>query len=108
VYADKIVHGKSTAIEILDDTDLLRGIPNGAQVARYHSLAVEESTLPDTVKVLARTKDDDSVIMAVEYRPTSRQTSRQARCYGVQFHPESILTPYGKQILKNFLEVGAI
>ena len=67
-------------------------------VARYHSLAAVESTIPPELKVIART--DDGEVMAVAHR--------DFHVYGVQFHPESILTPEGKKILENFLALESL
>ena len=68
-------------------------MPNTIKVARYHSLAADESTLPDCLKVIAKTSDGE--VMAVKHR--------ELPIWGVQFHPESIMTPYGKNIIENFL-----
>lgn len=94
VYAGKLMHGKSSSIEFDGDCPLFRGCPEGMVVARYHSLAADPSTLPGCLRVVARTADGE--IMAVEHRSCS--------IYGVQFHPESILTPQGKILLENFLK----
>lgn len=69
------------------------GIPSPFTATRYHSLVVDRATLPDKFKIIAWT--DDKVIMGIEHR--------EARLYGMQFHPESIMTPVGKDLLKNFL-----
>ena len=74
---------------------IVAGMPEEAPVARYHSLAVEEGSLPECLKVTARTVEGE--IMGVMHR--------DAPIYGVQFHPESIMTPDGKQMLKNFLSL---
>ena len=66
------------------------------QAGRYHSLAVDRDTLPDNLKVIAET--DDGEVMAI--------ADEAKQIYGIQFHPESILTPKGKQILKNFLAIA--
>ena len=93
-YAKELMHGKPSQVKLDLDCPLFRGLPATIQAARYHSLAAVEDTLPDCLAVTART--DDGEVMAVQYkgRPV----------YGLQFHPESILTPMGGQILKNFLE----
>ena len=93
-YAKKLMHGKPSQVALDRSCPLFRGLPATIQAARYHSLAAVEDTLPDCLAVTART--DDGEVMAVQYkgRPV----------YGLQFHPESILTPEGRQIVKNFLE----
>ena len=90
-YAKKLMHGKQS--EIVCDTDslLFKNCPNKFLVGRYHSLAAVD--LPPCLKVTARTVDDE--VMAVEHI--------DKKIFGVQFHPESILTPQGKNILKNFI-----
>ena len=90
-YAKKLMHGKQS--EIICDTDslLFKNCPKNFLVGRYHSLAAVD--LPPCLKVTARTVDDE--VMAVEHV--------DKKIFGVQFHPESILTPQGKNILKNFI-----
>ena len=92
-YAKRLMHGKQSEIETDRDSPLFKKLPERIKVARYHSLAVDESTLPDTLKVIGRTTDGE--VMAVSHT--------EYPIYGVQFHPESILTPDGKTILKNFV-----
>ena len=72
----------------------MRGLPRPFEANRYHSLIVESSTLPDTLEVTART--EDGLIMGLRHRDYPVE--------GVQFHPESIMTPIGKDLLRNFLE----
>ena len=93
-YAKTLMHGKQSDIEIDTDCPLFKGLPEVIKGARYHSLAAVESTIPDTLRVIART--DDGEIMAVRHA--------KYQIYGVQFHPESILTPQGSVIIRNFLE----
>ncbi|RME30925.1 MAG: aminodeoxychorismate/anthranilate synthase component II [Candidatus Zixiibacteriota bacterium] len=93
-YAPKLMHGKTSEINH-DGSRLFRGIPNPFTATRYHSLVVEKETLSPEFIVTAWT--DDDVIMGIAHR--------QHPLFGVQFHPESIMTPHGKAILKNFLEV---
>lgn len=93
-YARQLMHGKQSQVTFDPDCPLFRGVPSPAPVARYHSLAADPDTLPDCLKVTARTTEGE--VMGVQHR------SRPI--YGVQFHPESILTPDGKTMLKNFLE----
>ena len=94
-YAKKLMHGKQSDITIDVSSKLFKNLPGQIKVARYHSLAVDESTLPDCLKAIGRTADGE--IMAVEHT--------EYPIYGVQFHPESILTPDGKTILKNFIKI---
>ena len=91
-YAKKLMHGKSSSVKLDGGDPLFKGLPPVIQAGRYHSLAGIESTLPDPLKIIART--DDGEIMAVCHR--------EYPVYGMQFHPESILTPEGKAIIKNF------
>lgn len=93
-YAKQLMHGKMSEVEIDTDTALFRGMKKVIEAARYHSLAAIEETVKEPLTVTARTADGE--IMAVQHR--------KYPIYGVQFHPESILTPDGKQILANFLE----
>jgi anthranilate synthase component II len=93
VRAPQVMHGKTSAIAH-DGSGIFRGIPSPMQATRYHSLVVEPASLPPSLRVTART--DDGEIMALEH------TSLPV--WGVQFHPESILTLDGKQLLRNFLE----
>lgn len=92
-YAKRLMHGKMSVVTLDTDSTIFRGMPEKIEAARYHSLAAEESSLPDTLRVTAKTEDGE--IMAVEHK--------EYPVYGVQFHPESILTPQGKTILMNFL-----
>ena len=94
-YAKKLMHGKQSDVEIDTGCPIFTGMKPVIKAARYHSLAAMEDTMPDCLKITART--DDGEIMAVMHR--------QYPIYGVQFHPESILTPDGTDILGNFLEV---
>ncbi len=93
-YAKQLMHGKQSEVSFSADCPLFAGCPKTAPVARYHSLAADADTIPDCLRITART--DDGEVMAVQHR--------NYPIYGVQFHPESILTPDGKTILKNFIE----
>ena len=95
-YAKKLMHGKQSEIICETDTPLFKNLPIRFLVGRYHSLVAESETLPADLKITARALNDNE-IMAVQHKTLP--------IYGVQFHPESILTPQGKTILKNFLEV---
>ncbi len=93
-YAKELMHGKQSQVTLDTDSRLFRGMPKVIGAARYHSLAADKSTIPPELKVTAVTEDGE--VMAVEHRSYP--------IYGVQFHPESILTPDGKTILENFLK----
>ena len=92
-YAKRLMHGKQSVVRPDPESRLFRGLPETMPVARYHSLAADEKTIPSCLKVTAVTEEGE--VMAVEHR--------EYPIYGVQFHPESILTPDGKQMLRNFL-----
>ena len=93
-YARELMHGKSAQVKLDLACPLFRGLPDTIQAARYHSLAAVENTLPESLKVTARARDGEVMAVQVRDRPV----------YGLQFHPESILTPQGGEMLKNFLE----
>ncbi len=96
-YAKTLMHGKSSMTKLDLTSPLFKGLEDTVQVARYHSLAAEEETLKGTeLTVTAATVDGE--VMAVE--------DRKNNVYGVQFHPESIMTPDGMQMIKNFLEIS--
>ena len=90
------MHGKQSVISFMNDSPLFKGIDEGAPVARYHSLAADPDTLPDCLEVTALANDGE--VMAVEHKEYS--------VYGVQFRPESIMTPQGMDILRNFLKIA--
>ena len=92
-YAKQLMHGK-TSVATLDTTSaIFKGMDEQILVARYHSLAAVRETMPECLRVIAETEDGE--IMAVAHR--------EYPIYGVQFHPESVLTPKGREILVNFL-----
>ena len=93
-YAKRLMHGKSSMIS-LDYDFIFKGLPGEISVGRYHSLSLVEDTLPESLKIISKAKDDGE-IMAVKHR--------QFNVYGLQFHPESILTPDGLTIIGNFIE----
>jgi anthranilate synthase/aminodeoxychorismate synthase-like glutamine amidotransferase len=97
VRAGRVMHGKTSLVRH-DDSELFAGIPNPMQVMRYHSLVVEPATMPEDLVVLARATDDPAEVHAVRHRSHP--------VWGVQFHPESIMTPDGKTLLRNFLELA--
>ncbi len=94
-YAKRLMHGKQSNVKFDKECPLFSGCPDSALVARYHSLAADEKTMPDCLKVTALT--DDGEVMAVQHK--------KYPIYGVQFHPESIMTPDGKTMLKNFIDI---
>jgi anthranilate synthase component 2 len=94
-YAKTLKHGKASAITLDSGCPIFAGIPPVIQGARYHSLAADASTIPETLAITARAEDGE--IMGVRHRDFP--------VYGVQFHPESILTPEGKNIVANFLSL---
>jgi len=96
VRAPQLMHGKTSPIHHSGDS-LFDGVPEPFEATRYHSLIVEQETFPSALKITARTANGE--VMALRHS--------EYPIVGVQFHPESILTPYGKQILKNFLSTGA-
>ena len=93
-YARKLMHGKQSEVKFDLDCPLFKGCPRTAPVARYHSLAADADTIPEELKITALTVDGE--VMAVQHR--------RYPVYGVQFHPEAIMTPDGKQMLKNFIK----
>ncbi|MDO5344202.1 MAG: aminodeoxychorismate/anthranilate synthase component II [Lachnospiraceae bacterium] len=94
-YAKELMHGKQSVTRLDTECHIFRGLPEKIPVARYHSLAAVEDTMPECLKVIARTEDEE--IMAVKHR--------EYDVYGLQFHPESILTPDGMAILKNWFSI---
>jgi anthranilate synthase/aminodeoxychorismate synthase-like glutamine amidotransferase len=96
VQAKRIMHGKTSKI-YHNGREIFKGIRNPFEATRYHSLVVDRRTLPASLKVTAETKDKDREVMAL------RHTNYPI--WGVQFHPESILTGEGKKILENFLKL---
>ncbi len=94
-YAKKLMHGKMSVVTLDMQSKIFEGLDNTAEVARYHSLAVVKETLPECLKATSFTSDGE--VMSVEHT--------KHPIYGVQFHPESILTPNGRIMLKNFLNI---
>lgn len=97
IRAPEPVHGRTSLIEH-DEKDIFADVPSPLRVARYHSLIIDESTLPCDLSVTARTLD--GIPMAVRHR------SRPL--YGVQFHPEAVLTQHGRQLLSNFARIAGL
>jgi anthranilate synthase/aminodeoxychorismate synthase-like glutamine amidotransferase len=96
VRARRIMHGKTSLIRH-DGLGVFRGLPNPLTATRYHSLIIEEGTLPAELVVSATCADDPSEIMGIRHRSQPIE--------GVQFHPESFLTPTGYKLLANFLGI---
>lgn len=92
-YAKELMHGKQSKVSIVQTNRLFQGLETEQVVARYHSLVAKQGTIPEELEVTA--VDKDGQIMAVQHK--------KYELYGVQFHPESILTPNGERILTNFL-----
>jgi len=92
-YASRLMHGKPSLATLSLDCPIFRGLPNQVMVGRYHSLAADPATMPECLAVTAVTEDGE--IMAVRHR--------EKPVYGLQFHPESILTPDGPTMLRHFL-----
>lgn len=95
-HASRLMHGKKTGIHIANGSRIFHGLPPIIEGGRYNSLAVVRDSLPDDLLVIA--EDETGEVMAVKHR--------NYEVYGLQFHPESILTDKGDIIIKNFLEIG--
>ena len=93
-YARELMHGKQSEVFFETTCPLFQGCPQRAPVARYHSLAADPDTMPDCLIVTARTADGE--IMGVQHKSFP--------IYGLQFHPESIITPDGTTMIKNFIK----
>jgi anthranilate synthase/aminodeoxychorismate synthase-like glutamine amidotransferase len=97
VRADRVMHGKTSQI-CHDGSGVFAGLPSPMEVMRYHSLIVERRSMPESLQIVAVAQDDPLEVHAVKHR--------EHPVYGVQFHPESVMTPHGKALLKNFLELA--
>jgi anthranilate synthase/aminodeoxychorismate synthase-like glutamine amidotransferase len=95
VEAKRLIHGKTSRIRH-DGSPLYHGIPNPFEATRYHSLAVDRESLPACFRITAETDDEDREIMGIQHEDYP--------IFGVQFHPESVLTLHGKIMMKNFLD----
>ena len=93
-YAKQLMHGKQSVSAIDRDCRIFRGLPEKIPVARYHSLIADLASMPDELQVIA--KDENDEVMAVCHK--------KYPVYGLQFHPESILTPQGMTLVNNFLK----
>lgn len=94
-HAKSIVHGKLSTVHC-NGKGIFKGIPETIQAVRYHSLAVSEDEFPDCLQIDAYT--DDLTIMALSHK--------EHKTFGLQFHPESVLSEYGKDLIRNFLRIG--
>ena len=94
IKAPEIFHGKLSEITH-NNKGLFKGIDNPYSVVRYHSLIIEKDSLPDVLQITSVLKDNPDIIMAVQHK--------ERPIYGVQFHPESIETDFGKKLIQNFL-----
>ena len=95
-HAKKLMHGKKSTMLIDTKSPIFTGLPETIEAARYHSLIAERDTVPETLSVIAQ--DETGEVMAVKHRDFD--------VYGLQFHPESVLTPMGDVIIRNFLSIG--
>ena len=95
-YAKRLMHGKQSVARLDGECPIFQGIDEETKVARYHSLAARKETIPECLKVTAVSLDDDEV-MAVQHKDYP--------VFGLQFHPESILTPEGMKMLKNYISM---
>ena len=95
VKARRVFHGKSSEVHH-NQRNLFENIPSPYSVVRYHSLIIERSSLPDELEIIAELRDEDKTIMAIKHK--------KKPIYGVQFHPESIETEHGMQLINNFLK----
>lgn len=95
-YAQTLVHGKQGTIHVANGSPVFYSLPPVLAGGRYHSLSVKRDSLPDELLIIAETEDGE--VMGVKHRDYD--------IYGLQFHPESILTPQGNRIIENFLQIG--
>lgn len=95
IHAKQLMHGKMSVININNTCPIFNGLPDKIEAARYHSLIADSDTLPECLEVMSR--DSTGEIMAVKHK--------EKNIFGVQFHPESILTPLGRIIMENFLQI---
>jgi anthranilate synthase/aminodeoxychorismate synthase-like glutamine amidotransferase len=100
VRAERVMHGKVSKV-FHDEGGLFRGVPNPFEATRYHSLVIERETVPDVLEVTAKTWTDE--IMGVRHRAYAGTATPLE---GVQFHPESIMTGAGKELLRNFIDMS--
>lgn len=94
IHAPELMHGKQSIVKVDNKSFIFQELSEELQVARYHSLVADKDTIPDELAVTA--VDEKGVVMAVQHK--------RYPIYGLQFHPESIMTPFGKKIIENFLK----
>jgi anthranilate synthase component 2 len=94
INLDKVYHGVATPMKVEKESVLFQNVNSGFNAGRYHSWVIDESTLPQNYNVTVR--DEQNQVMAIE--------DAQQKIYAVQFHPESIMTEFGEQIMLNFLK----
>jgi anthranilate synthase/aminodeoxychorismate synthase-like glutamine amidotransferase len=97
VRADRVMHGKTSRVKH-DRTGIFAGLPSPMEVMRYHSLIVDRETIPACLEIAAVAEDDPNEVHGFRHRTHP--------VFGVQFHPESVMTPNGKALLRNFLELA--
>ncbi|MCD2491464.1 aminodeoxychorismate/anthranilate synthase component II [Lacrimispora sp. NSJ-141] len=95
-YAKELMHGKQSMIKLDTESSIFAGLSGTEAAARYHSLAAEKASLPAELRVTGEAEDGE--VMAVEHKDYA--------LYGLQFHPESVLTPNGKKMMENFLNIN--
>jgi len=96
IRAKNMMHGKTSQVKVDKDTPIFRDIPQEFRATRYHSLTVEKDSLPDSIVATSHSLDDDEIMsLQIKDKPI----------YGVQFHPESIMSEYGHEMLDNFLKL---
>lgn len=95
-HAKKLMHGKKSTIQIDNSNPIFLGLPPKITAARYHSLIAKRDSIPRALDVIAQ--DETGEVMAVSHR--------EYAVYGLQFHPESVLTPQGETIIRNYLKIG--
>ena len=93
-YAPELMHGKQSLVTVDNESTIFKGLPKDLEVARYHSLVADKNLIPEELTVTAT--DEKGEVMAVQHKTN--------QLYGLQFHPESIMTPLGKEMVRNFLE----
>lgn len=93
-YAPELMHGKQSLVTVDNQSTIFKGLPKELEVARYHSLVADKDMIPEELVVTAT--DEKGEVMAVQHKTN--------QLYGLQFHPESIMTPLGKEMVRNFLE----
>lgn len=93
-YAPELMHGKQSLVTVDNESTIFKGLPKELEVARYHSLVADKDMIPEELSVTAT--DEKGEVMAVQHRSN--------QLFGLQFHPESIMTPLGKEMVRNFLE----